>query len=151
MASQRPGRDIPRLDYHAIAKVPRIDDESLATKPAAYPPVNPLITANPAIVGDAVDDVGDVIITRSTLTVAATNAEPTSLLNSTIYNDSEDDLPVTLSTSIQPLESASQVLLRVPRLQAKSRLRSPVFNHFITTLLDEYYILRQTKKRTQDR
>jgi hypothetical protein len=113
MASQRPGRDIPRLDYRAIAKVPRIDDKSLATKPAAYPLVNPLIAANPAIVSNAVDDIGNVIITRSTLTVAATNAEPTSLLNSTIYNDSEDDSPVTL-TSIQPSESASQVPLRVP-------------------------------------
>jgi hypothetical protein len=151
MASQRPGCDIPRLDYHAIARVPRIDDESLATKPAVYPPVNPLITANSAIVGDAVDDVGDVIITRSTSTVAATNAEPTSLLNSTIYNDLDDDLTVTLSTSIQPSESASQVLLQVLLLQAKSQSQSLVFNHFITTLLDEYYISRQTKKRTQDR
>jgi len=79
MASQRPSCDIPRLDYYVIAKVPRIDNESLATKPTAYPSVNPLITANPIIVGDAVGDVGDVIITRSTLTVAATNAEPTSV------------------------------------------------------------------------
>jgi hypothetical protein len=151
MASQRPGRDIPRLDYRAIAKVPRIDDKSLATKSTAHPPVNPLITANPAIVGDAVDNIGNVIITKSTPTVAATNEEPTSLLNSTIYDDSEDDLLVTLSTSIQPSESASQVPLRVPRLQAKSRSQSLVFNHFITILLDEYYILRQTKKQTQDR
>jgi len=150
MASQRPSRDIPRLDYRAIAKVPRIDDESLATKAAVHPPVNPLIAANPAIVGNADDNVGDVIITRSTPTVAATNAEPTSLLNSTIYNDSKDDSPVTPSTSIQPSESVLQVLLRVPRLQAKSQSQSPVFNHFITTLLDEYYISRRTKKRTQD-
>jgi hypothetical protein len=121
MASQRPSCDIPQLDYRAIAKVPWIDDEGLAAKPAAHPLVNPLITANPAIVGDAVDDVGDVIITGSTPTVAATNAESTSLLNSTIYNDSEDDSPVTPSTSIQPSESASQVLLQVPRLQAKSQ------------------------------
>ena len=150
MASQRPSRNIPRLDYHTIAKVPRINDESLATKPTAHPSVNPLITANPAIVGDAVGDVGDVIITRSTPTVAATNVEPTSLLNSTFYNDSDDDSPVTPSSSIQPSESALQVLLQVPRLQAKSRSQSPVFNHFITTLLNEYYILRQTKKQTQD-
>jgi hypothetical protein len=55
--------------------VPWIDDKSLATKPAVYPPVNPLITANPAIVGNVVVDVGNVIITKSTPTVAATNAE----------------------------------------------------------------------------
>jgi hypothetical protein len=93
--------------------VPWIDDESLATEPAAHLPVNPLITANPAIVSNAVSNVGDVIITRSTLTVAITNAELTSLLNSTIYNNSDDDLTVTLLTSIQPSESVLQVLLQV--------------------------------------
>jgi hypothetical protein len=55
------------------------------------------------------------------------------------------------SVSIQPLESASQVPVRVPRLQAKPRSRSLVFNHFISTLLDDYYISKRTKKRTQDR
>ena len=80
--------------------MPWIDNKSLATKLAAYLLVNPLIIANPAIVSNVVNNVSNVIITRSTPTVAATNTEPTSLLNSTIYNDSKDDLLVTLLTSI---------------------------------------------------
>jgi hypothetical protein len=153
MASQRPGRDIPRLDYHAINKVPRIDDESLATKPATNLLVEPLIRANSMAVGEA----SDVIITGSTnlmVTESSTEplTEPPSLFNdSNIYDDSDDDSPITQTTSILPSESASQLLPRVPRIQATSRIRSPVFKHYITTLLDQYYISKKTKKRTQDR
>ena len=71
--------------------------------------------------------------------------------NSNIYDNSDDDSRVTPATSMQPSESVSQAPLRVPRLQAKSQPRSWVYNHFITTLLDEHYISRRTQKRTQDR
>ena len=113
------------------------------------------------MVGDAASNA---IITKSTSTVDVTNTQPTtntqpitnaqpfSLLdNSNIYDDLESDSPITLLVSIQPSESALQVLVRVPRLQAKPQSWSPVFNHFISTLLDDYYILKRTKKRTQDR
>jgi hypothetical protein len=151
MASQRPGRDIPRLDYSTIVRVPRVDDESLPTKQLDYPPINPLGTANPTIATDtAIDATIDLYLAESTSTLNTPNTEPTSFANSNIYDESDNDLPDTLATSILPSESASQVLPRVPRLQAKSRTRSPVFDYFITTLLDDFYISRRSKKRTQD-
>jgi hypothetical protein len=76
---------------------------------------------------------------------------PSSFDDSNIYDNSDDDSLAPPPSSILPSESASQVPLRVPRIQAISRIRSPVFKHYSTTLLNEYYISRKTKKRTQDR
>jgi len=140
MASQRPGRDIPRLDYSTIVRVPRLDNESLPTKPPAHPPIDV-----------AIDATIDPNLAESTPTIDATNTEPPSFNNSNIYDESDNDSPITSATSILPSESALQVPPRVPRLQAKSRTRSPAFDHFITTLLDDFYISRRSKKRTQDR
>jgi hypothetical protein len=146
MASQRPGRDIPRLDYHSIVKVPRLDNESLPTKPA-HPLVDLLIdppTASSLTAIDAVDD------PASTTAVDATNKPPTLDNDSNIYDNSEDDTPITPATSIQPSESVSQAS-RVPRRQARLGPWSLVYNHFVITLLDDYFISKRTKKRTQDR
>jgi hypothetical protein len=148
MASQRPGRDIPQLDYSTIVRVPRVDDESLPTKQLD----NPLGTANPTIATDAaVDATIDPRLAESTSTLNTPNTEPTSFANSNIYDELDNDLPDTLATSILPSESALQVPPQVPRLQAKSQTQSLVFDHFITTLLDDFYISQQSKKRTQDR
>jgi hypothetical protein len=116
MASQRPGRDIPRLDYSTIVRVPRLDNESLPTKPLAHPLINTLGTANPAI-----DATIDLNLAESTSTIDATNTEPISFDNSNIYDDSDNDSSITPATSILPSESALQVPPQVPRLQAISR------------------------------
>jgi hypothetical protein len=85
MASQRPGRDIPRLDYSTIVRVPRLDNESLPTKPPAHPLINLLRTANLAIVVDAaINATIDPNLAESTPTIDATNTEPTSFDNSNI-------------------------------------------------------------------
>jgi len=132
--------------------VPRIDNESLATKPSAYL----LVKANSATIDNVVNDVGDVVTTTSTPMVLenATNTPPSSLFDdANLYDDSDDDNLVTLLISLHSesaLISGSHVPLRVPRLQAQPRIRSPVYNHYITTLLDTYYTSKSTKKHTQD-
>jgi len=50
-------------------------------------------------------------LAESTSTLNILNTEPTSFANSNIYNKLDNDLLNTLAISIQPLESALQVLL----------------------------------------
>jgi hypothetical protein len=133
MASQRPARDIWRRNYALIVNG---EDDS-----PANPPANPPIPAS-------LETVDDAIITKPIPTTDATNTAPP-LDDSNIYDDSEDDLLTTLASSIQPSDSMSQVP-RVPRLQAKIGSWSWGFDHFIAALLDDYYISKRTRKRTQD-
>jgi hypothetical protein len=120
MASQRPGCDIPWLDYSTIVGVPRVEDESLPTKQLDNLLINSLGTANPTIAADA-DATINVHLAESTSTLNTPNTELTSFANSNIYDESDNDLPDTLATSILPSESALQVPPRVPQLQTKSR------------------------------
>lgn len=131
MASQRPIRDILRRDYHAMINYK--DD-----KPT-HPPTHPLVTAvidpaidlvinplldpllNPLLSATRLETLDNTIVIEPIPTTVATNTEP--IFNSNIYNDLDNgsNSLITPTTSIQPLESTSQVPLRVPRLQAKSR------------------------------
>ena len=131
--------------------MPRINNESLATKPLAYP----LVKANSATIRNVVDDVGDIVIATSTPTVLenATNTAPSSLFDdASLYDDSDDDNLVTLLISLQHSESALisglQVILRVLRLQAQPQIRRLVYNYYITTFLDTFYTSESTKKHT---
>jgi len=114
--------------------------------PLANPPADPLI--DPLLM-TSLTTLDSTITTEPIPTTVASNI----LDDSNIYDDLENysPAPVMPATSIQPSESTSQVPLRVPRLQAKSQPRSWVYDHFITTLLDDYYISKQTRKQTQDR
>lgn len=128
------------MDYSTIVRVPRLDNKSLPTKPPAHPPSNPLGTAHLAIVVNAaIDATINPNLAESTCTIDATNTEPTSFDNSNIYNKLDNNLSITLTTFILPLELASQVL-QVLQLQAISQTQSLAFDYFITTLLDNFYI-----------
>jgi hypothetical protein len=98
----------------------------------------------------AIDATIDLNLAESTPTIDATNTEPTSFDNLNIYDDLDNDSSITPATFILPLESALQVPPRVPRLQAISQTQSPVFDHFITTLLDDFCMSQRSKKQTQD-
>ena len=133
------------MDYSTIVRVPRLDNESLPTKPPPHPPI-----AADAVQDAAIDATIDPRLAESTPTIDTPNTEPTTFANSNIYDKLDNESANTLATSILPSESALQVPPRVPRLQAKSQTWSLVFDHFITTLLDDFYISRRSKKRTQD-
>jgi hypothetical protein len=92
MASQRPARDIIRQDYHAIVNY----KDDIPTNPLADPLIDPLLTTSLKTLNSA-------ITTKLIPTTVAMNI----LDNSNIYNDLENDTPVMLATSIQPLELIS--------------------------------------------
>lgn len=75
-----------------------------------------------------------------------------------IYGDDDFEAPdasllpsSTPVLSVNPSDSVSHAQhLHVPSIRRILGLRSWVFNHFISTRLDTYYILRRTQKRVQD-
>jgi hypothetical protein len=155
MASQYTFRDnITRYNYKVV-------DKAGVGGQHATMPVDPLLTANAdtntgpnTSFGVGIDSIDNSIDTSavalSVVTTTAAETANTSPVLNDIYDNSEEDLLATLASSLNPLESVSQVP-RVPQLQAKPSIRSWVFDHFRTILLDTYYISKRTRKRTQNR
>jgi hypothetical protein len=100
----------------------------------------------------------DPALFKATEALVATEALCTSSLvsgdlHSTTYQSDEDEDDIrTPGTSILSSDSVSQTVpTKAPLLQRLLGPRSWVFEHFITTLLDTYYLFKKSKKRTQDR
>jgi hypothetical protein len=100
----------------------------------------------------------DPVLFKATEALVITEALYTSslvsgdLYSTTYQSDENEDDIRTSRTSILSSDSVSQtVSTKTSLLQRLLSPRSWVFKHFITTLLDIYYLLKESKKYTQNR
>jgi hypothetical protein len=113
MASQRPARDIVRRDYHAIINYKNDKPVHPPAHPLAHPPAHPPADppanppANPPAHPPAHPPIDPLLIVGLDDAFTAEPIPTTVATNSNIYDDLDDDLRITLATSIQPLESVS--------------------------------------------